>query len=179
MVHSSRVEVAYLVISTQEDNGFLSTVYLIGKTVYHAYGMLAVARFGQTVAVEYHKVVVDALAKALQVGKSFAVLVQVVEDEAREVLVLEGRSAERVERSAQRVGTEVVGVGSLVQYFHCTHAIIVACAGLQVVKPDVVLYVIAHLLSVEYGTCALCMLRVGTVFYPAMAHAVGLEHHIY
>ena len=73
-------------------------------------------------------------------GKSLAVLVQVVEDEAREVFVLKGRSAERVERSAQRVGTEVVGVGSLIQYFHCTHAIIVACAGLQVVKPDVVLY---------------------------------------
>ena len=56
--------------------------------------MLAVARFGQTVAVEYHKVVVDALCQLLQVGKSLAVLVQVVEDEAREVFVLEGRSAE-------------------------------------------------------------------------------------
>ena len=81
-------------ISTQEDNGFLSTVYLIGKTVYHVYGVLTVARFGQTVAVEYHKVVVDVLAKVLQVGKSLAVLVQVVEDESREVFVFEGRSAE-------------------------------------------------------------------------------------
>ena len=141
--------------------------------------MLAVARFGQTVAVEYHKVVVDALGKLLKVGKSLAVFVQVVEDEAREVFVLKGRSAERVERSAQRVGTEVVGVGSLIQYFHCTHAIVVACAGLQIVELDVVLDVVAHLLAVEYGTCALRMLCVGAIFYPAVAHAVGLEHHIH
>ena len=92
----------------------------------------------QAVAVEYHKVVVDVLGKLLQVGKCLAVLVQIVEDEACEVFVLEGRCAERVERSAQRVGTEVVGIGSLVQYLHSTYAVIVACAGFQIVKLYVV-----------------------------------------
>ena len=72
-------------ISTQEDNGFLGTVYLICQTVYHAYCMFSVAWLGQTVAVEYHKVVVDVLGKLLQVGKCLAVLVQVVEDETCEV----------------------------------------------------------------------------------------------
>ena len=42
-------------ISTQEDNGFLGTVYLICQAVYHAYGMFSVAWLGQAVAVEYQK----------------------------------------------------------------------------------------------------------------------------
>lgn len=101
--------------------------------------MFSVAWLGQTVAVEYHKVVVDVFGKMLQVGKSLAVLVQVVEDEACEVFFLEGRCAERVEWSAQRIGTEMVGVGSLVQYFHSAYAVVVACAGFQIVELDVVL----------------------------------------
>ena len=94
MVHSRRIEVAYLVIATQEDNRFLGTVYRVGQTVYHTNCMFSVAWLGQTIAVEYHKVVVDVLGKMLKVGKCLGVFVQVVEDKACKVFVIYVRCAE-------------------------------------------------------------------------------------
>ena len=84
--------------------------------MYHVDGVVAVARFGQTVAVEYHEVIVLVLGQLSQPAVGLALVVQVVEDEAAEVAVI-ARSAERVEPRAQRVAAEVVGIGALVQDF--------------------------------------------------------------
>lgn len=90
--------------------------------------MFSVAWLGQTIAVEYHKVVVDVLGKMLKVGKCLGVFVQVVKDKACKVFVIYVRCAKLIEGSAQGVGSKMVGVGTLVHYLHCTHAIIVSSA---------------------------------------------------
>ena len=56
-VHAGRVVIAYFVVATQEDDGLFGTVHRVGQAMDEADGVVAIGRFGQTVAVEDDEVV--------------------------------------------------------------------------------------------------------------------------
>ena len=51
----------------------------------------------------------------------------------------------------------MVLISALQEQFIHTDTIVVACAGLEIIQTDAVLYVIADLLTVDQGTCLLGM----------------------
>ena len=179
VVHASRIGVAYLMVAPQKDDGLLCSVDGIRQTVNHSDGMLSAVRFREAIAIEYHEIIVHLLCQLLQMGQGLTLFVQVIEDKTRKVLTFVRRRAERIVRCAQRVRSEVGGISSFGEHLHDTNAIVIAGGRFQMVEEDVVLNVVAHLLAVEYRTGALHMQRVGAVFYPAMTHAVGLEHDVH
>ena len=80
-VHACRIVVADFVIATEEDDRFFRPVHPVGQTVNHTDGIVTVAGFGQTVAIEDDKIIWCFSYQIQKVVKTCLVVMKVIEDQ--------------------------------------------------------------------------------------------------
>lgn len=80
-VHARRIVVADFVIATEEDDRFFRPVHPVGQTVNHTDGIVTVAGFGQTVAIEDDKIVWGVSDKSQKIVIAYLVVMKVIEDQ--------------------------------------------------------------------------------------------------